>query len=209
MPFGYIGQNQTKQQVKNSGVLSSFDISLLEKKGQAGDSLELIKEYNSTDVSSIIFDAIKEDVYDVHFMTLTNISVSTHNNQVRIRLYENGVEETAGVYQFGYQYADGGQTGNFGESKTTTYTHFRANYSLTTSSNIVANSYQYFHNLGDANKYSTQNMQVTGMSTDSSTYRTVFGGGVLPQTSKVDGIKCYVEAGTFSAVTKLYGVKKL
>ena len=40
-------------------------------------------------------------------------------------------------------------------------------------------------------------------------YRTVFGGGVLPQTSKVDGIKCYVESGTFSAVTKLYGVKKL
>ena len=31
MPFGYIGQNQTKQQVKNSGVLSSFDISHLEK----------------------------------------------------------------------------------------------------------------------------------------------------------------------------------
>ena len=29
MPFGYIGQNQTKQKVKNSGVLSSFDISLL------------------------------------------------------------------------------------------------------------------------------------------------------------------------------------
>ena len=29
MPFGYIGQNQTKQKVKNTGVLSSFDISLL------------------------------------------------------------------------------------------------------------------------------------------------------------------------------------
>ena len=41
MPFGYIGQNQTKQQVKNSGVLSSFDISHLEKQGHAGGSLEL------------------------------------------------------------------------------------------------------------------------------------------------------------------------
>ena len=44
MPFGYIGQNQTKQKIKNSGVLSSFDVSLLEKKGQAGGSLELIEE---------------------------------------------------------------------------------------------------------------------------------------------------------------------
>ena len=35
MPFGYIGQNQTKQKVKNTGVLSSFDISLLQKKGHA------------------------------------------------------------------------------------------------------------------------------------------------------------------------------
>ena len=41
MPFGYIGQNQPKQKVKNEGVLSSFDVSLLEKKGQAGGSLEI------------------------------------------------------------------------------------------------------------------------------------------------------------------------
>ena len=44
MPFGYIGQNQTKQKVKNSGVLSSFEISHLEKQGHAGGSLELIAE---------------------------------------------------------------------------------------------------------------------------------------------------------------------
>ena len=43
MPFGYIGQNQTKQKIKNSGVFSSFDVSLLEKKGQVGGSLELIE----------------------------------------------------------------------------------------------------------------------------------------------------------------------
>ena len=43
MPFGYIGQNQTKQKVKNSGVLSSFEISHLEKQGHAGGSLELIE----------------------------------------------------------------------------------------------------------------------------------------------------------------------
>ena len=26
MPFGYIGQNQPKQKVKNAGVLSSFEV---------------------------------------------------------------------------------------------------------------------------------------------------------------------------------------
>ena len=42
MPFGYIGQNQTKQKVKNSGVLSSFEISHLEKQGHAGGSLDFL-----------------------------------------------------------------------------------------------------------------------------------------------------------------------
>ena len=42
MPFGYTGQNQTKQKVKNSGVLSSFEISHLQSLGQASGSLELI-----------------------------------------------------------------------------------------------------------------------------------------------------------------------
>ena len=49
MPFGYIGQNQTKQKVKNSGVLSSFEISHLEKQGHASGSLELI---STTTISS-------------------------------------------------------------------------------------------------------------------------------------------------------------
>ena len=53
MPFGYIGQNQPKQLVKNSGVLSSFDISLLEKKGHASGSLELIETQTISSLSLI------------------------------------------------------------------------------------------------------------------------------------------------------------
>ena len=36
-----------------------------------------------------------------------------------------------------------------------------------------------------------------------------FGGGVLPQASTVDQIKLFVNAGTFSATAKLYGVKQI
>ena len=67
MPFGYIGQNQTKQKVKNSGVLSSFEVSHLEKLGQAGGSLELIETQTiSSAVASLNFTSIKGGRYDTH-----------------------------------------------------------------------------------------------------------------------------------------------
>ena len=66
MPFGYTGQNQPNQKVKNEGVLSSFDVSLLEKQGQAGGSLELIEEQTISTDTTIDFTSIKENKYDVH-----------------------------------------------------------------------------------------------------------------------------------------------
>ena len=88
MPFGYIGQNQTKQQVKNSGVLSSFDISLLEKKGQAGGSLELIEEQTVSSVSSVNFTDIKENVYDVHFLQFSNILASANSDYPCFKIFK-------------------------------------------------------------------------------------------------------------------------
>ena len=99
MPFGYIGQNQTKQQVKNSGVLSSFDISLLEKEGQSGGSLELIESTSFADVSVQQFQTLKENQYDVHYVTF---SITKSTNRVYMQLREAGTYETAAVYQWAY-----------------------------------------------------------------------------------------------------------
>jgi len=168
--------------------------------------LELIQTQTGSAVTSILFNDIKEDVYNVHFMTMSNYKGTVDNTEARIRFYESGVEENASVYMFAYLYPESG--GTAGESRTTGISHLRACYSLGVGSNRVSNSYQYFYGLGDSSKYSHQTLGVTGMSTDTA-YRTVYGGGALPQASTVDKIKLYFDGGgTFDATVSLYGLKE-
>ena len=101
MSYGYVGDTSTsiKQQVKNAGVLSVSDVLDLEGKGQLGGSLELIEEINLAASTKVIFDTIHEDVYDVHFLTVENVTMSS-SGKVYLRLYESGVEETGAVYRY-------------------------------------------------------------------------------------------------------------
>ena len=165
--------------------------------------LELIETKDLSSVSSATFTDIKENEYNVHFLTLNNFSVSTYNEFCAIRLFENGVEETASVYQFAYQYNEA--TGGNAESKSTTGSAFRGSFSLATGTNYVSNSYSYFYNLGDSTKYSFHTVHSSGMLT-SLNFRTYFGSSVLPQASTVDQIKLFVSSGTFSATASLYGI---
>jgi len=214
MPFGYIGQNQTKQKVKNEGVLSSFEISHLEKQGHAGGSLELIAEQNySSAVSFVDFkdsDGTFDTSYNVHFMTLNNIGMSTGNyNQPAFRFYESGTLESAGVYEFARQ--DGFSAGTTQETRDTVATGIKALVDNGTTTTRSRNLYAYFYNLSDSSKYSFSTFQ--GVSIKGNTdIRYSFGGGVLPQTSTVDGIRVYPAngGGNFSSFNiKLYGVKQI
>ena len=207
MPFGYIGQNQTKQQLKNTGVLSSFDISLLENKGHAGGSLELIEEQTfSSAVANIDFTSIQENKYDVHFMSAKVKFGSGNADLLGLRFYESGVLETASVYQVATQV--GRANGSFGEARQTAYSWIFAGESTVGYQNL----YIYFYNLGNASKYSFCTFQTQLMdSSNISFFR--FGGAVLPQTSVVDGIRLF---GGISGENigeafdiKLYGVKQI
>ena len=207
--YGYSGVDiPTQAAFANVGKFDPAEINELvqEDKWTTFGQLELIETQTGSAVTSILFNDIKEDIYNVHFMTMTDYKGTVLNTEARIRFYESGVEESANVYQFAYLYPE--SSGSAGESRTTSYSHLRAGYSLGVGSNRVSNSYQYFYNLGDSSKYSFQTMHVTGMSTDTS-YRTVFGAGVLPQASTVDKIKFYFDGGgTFDATVSLYGIKE-
>ncbi len=212
MPFGYIGQNQTKQKVKNTGVLSSFDISLLEKQGHASGSLELIAEQTTSGAVSYNFTSIQEATYDVHLLQISGLTVPSGSQDWGIRLYESGVLETASVYQYAYQ--EIGVTGGTAENKSTGESYIKINN--TGSEQWVANIYIYFYNLGNSSKYSFCSFQGMprrntsgGSYNDAGTYMR-FGGGVLPQASVVDGIQIYNSATTSTGGTaKLYGVKQI
>ena len=206
MPYGYLGQNQPNQTVNNSGVFSITDVAELQSQGKLGGSLELIEEQTvSGSPTTIDFTSIKENVYDVMFLSIENMVHSGSTANVGIRFYESGVVETSSVYQYAQQRGTTG--GTFSDTDRST----GVSYMLITpySMNGGAGSYNiycYFYNLGNASKYSFINYHsfVEATSTGFG-----FGGGVLPQASTVDGIQIYTFGRTLTSGTmKLYGVKQ-
>jgi len=203
----YIG-TQPNDVKKNTGLYTPSEILQLTKEGSWGGSLELIEEQTySSGVSFVDFTSIQENKFDVHLLQYSNVSSTepTVNVNLNIRFYESGVLETASVYQNAFQY--GGTGGAFGENKSTaqdTLGTFAGNFQ-----NSKANGYIYLYNLGNSNKYSfATGHSFFGHPTLGAFF--IFGGGVLPQASTVDGIRVMISAGNYDAFNiKLYGVKQI
>lgn len=205
MPFGYTGQNLPNQTKANSGVFSISDVADLEKQGKFGGSLELIAESNPSGVNVVDITDIQESKYNVHFLQV-EVTMSGAGS-LHLQFFESGVLESGAVYQYSYQNAS--SAGNFSTSKGT-----GGNRMFVTrpgDTNKLRTAYNYLYNLGDANKYSYQT--VFGGSDDGSTATLDirFGGGALPQTSVVDGIRLTETSGiqTITGNIKLYGVKQI
>ena len=200
MPFGYIGQNQTKQKVKNSGVLSSFEISHLEKQGHAGGSLELISTTTFSNSSAVNITEGFEG-YDVFFAQVIGLSGSGNMN-FGMQFYESGVLETAGVYQYAQEYiqSDGGRN----EEGSSNASRLVMNSLQSTDS---CGLYIYFYNFTDSSRLSYYTFQ--NAPSYVADFETKFGGGCLSQASVVDGVSFTPNTGTISGTIKLYGVKKI
>ena len=210
--YGYVGkESDIPQQAfkANAGVLSVNDhlaLSQENKLTQYGQ-LELIETQTFSGVTAVDFTDIKEDIYNVHFITISNVDFSGGQSSLGIQFYESGVLETASVYQYANQY---GQTdGTFGESKSTGISLIyinAANFGFTSTDS--GHTYVYLYNLGDSSKYSFLTEQ--GVLEDSGTMKMLFGSGVLPQASTVDGIRLKETIGggaTVSGTASLYGIR--
>ena len=209
--MAYLG-TQPNDVKKNTGLYTPSEILQLTKEGSWGGSLELIAEQTTSGAVSYNFQSIKENIYDVHFLQISGLTVPAGSQSWGIRFFESEVLETASVYQYAYQ--ENGVTGNAYENKSTGESYIKFNN--TGSEQWVANMYVYFYNLGNSSKYSFCTYQGMperrtsgGSYNDAGTY-TRFGGGVLPQASTVDGIQIYNSATTSTGGTaKLYGVKEI
>jgi hypothetical protein len=203
--MAYLG-TQPNDVKKNTGLYTPSEILQLTKDGSWGGSLELIEEKSISGVSSAIFTSIKENVYDVHFLEIIDFQPATDGTDCRIRFFESGVEESASVYQFAFQFGTAG--GTFQEVVDTSESYLRATFNTGSATNEKAHSYNYFYNLGDSAKFSfyTHQNVLTNNNTD---FNMAFGGGVLPQASTVDQIKLFNGSGNFSCTAKLYGVKQI
>ena len=207
MPYGYLGQNTPNQTVSNSGVFSISDVADLTKQGKFGGSLELIaEEIVSGSPVSIDFTSIKEDVYDVMFLTISNINHSGSTANIGLRFYESGTLETASVYQYAQQRGTTGGTFSDTDKSTGMSSILISPYSMNGGVGSY-NMYCYLYNLGNASKYSFTTYQSFVQATSTGFG---FGGGVLPQASIVNGIQIYTYNRTLTSGTaKLYGVKQI
>jgi len=188
-------------ELANSGIFSVNDINDLINNQQYPKIGELqhIQTQTFSEVYNLNFMEIQEEYYDVHFMTFNRVNGYSAINS-GIQFYEDGVLETANVYQDASQYGTTG--GSFGESKSTArnriYLHNYGNQQPT-------GGYAYFYNLGDSTKYSFCTWHSIQAFTSSGTM--FFGSGVMTQASKVNGIKIYIDSISMSGSISLYGIR--
>ena len=208
--YGYVGVDIPAQSFgSNKGVFNPAEINDLVANNQwtTFGQLELIetKTYSSA-IANIDFTDIKENIYNVHFLTYNNVQGSGGASlDLCVRFYANGGWISGPpYYQKAFQYGNTG--GTFGEDKSTgdtTILSIAGNYQ-----NAVANGYLYLYNLGDSSKYSFATSHSFFTHPTAGAYMK-FGSAVLPQTNQVTGIRFLNDnADNFSAYDiSLYGIR--
>ena len=194
--------------MSNSGVFDVNDIRyLMDYQQWSGvGTLELIQTQSASNSAVLDFLNIKEDIYNVHFMTVTNFQPASDNHYIAYRLYESGTLETAAVYQQARQY--GIASGTSGESNSTGIDEVTVSHATGTDDEETNNCYIYFYNLGDSSKYSFSTSHSSGVQAGGSA-NFEFASACLPQTSTVDGIRILTDQGSNMehAEVSLYGIR--
>tara|TARA_Y100000114_G_scaffold5606_1_gene4575 strand:+ start:503 stop:1135 length:633 start_codon:yes stop_codon:yes gene_type:complete len=208
--MSYIPKDAVTQSFKsNKGVLTPNQIIELdnENKFTKYGQLELIQTQTASSVSTLDFTSIQENTYNVHFLTVNNYQADTDNKIFTIQLFENGVVETASVYQIAIQ--GGRANGTFSEYKSTSFSSgvMSVGSGIDNASDSSANSYIYFYNLGDSTSFSASTYHIVYNYYDGAVFEMNYGSGVLPQASTVDGMRILTNGGTFSGDFSLYGIR--
>ena len=207
--YGYIPESPAQSFGNNKGIFTPNDIYNLDLacKFSTVGTLELIQTQTASSVSTLDFTAIKESTYNVHFLTVNNYQASSDNSIFSIRLYENGVLETASVYRV--TMVGGRAYGTFSTYQSASYNGglMSIGSGIDNASASSCNAYIYFYDLGDSSRYSFASYKSSYNYYDNAVYEMNFGSGSLPQTSEVTGLRILPNAGTFSGDFTLYGIR--
>jgi len=207
----YLG-TQPNDVKKNTGLYTPSEILQLTKEGSWGGSLELIAEQTADGTStSLNFTDIKENIYDVHFMTYSNIQGnSTTAQDLRARVSNDGGSSFEGGTNYDYANQDGRTNGTFSEIQDTGSDIFMIAPDLDNETNASINGYIYFYDLGDSTKYSfVTDMNFLYQSAVNGRFR--WGSSVYKVAETINAIQLMTSSGGgFSAGNvKLYGVKQI
>ena len=201
--MAYLG-TQPNDVKKNTGLYTPSEILQLTKDGSWGGSLELISETSFSTASSVSITNIKENVYDVHFLSLV-LTGSHQDHRLDISFSNDGGSSFENSnYQYAKQF---GQTdGTFNEQKSTSAT-LGIQMGANMDSNRGWNSYAYLYNLGNSSKYSfVTNQSFGSRSGDAGVNKMEFGGGVYTVAETINAFKFAGNVGTLTGVCSLYGI---
>ena len=153
--FGYIPESPEQSFGNNKGIFTPtdiYDLTRADKFTQYGQ-LELIETQTvSGTPTTINFTSIKENIYNVHFMTYNNMhgnSATAQDIGARVS-NDGGSSYESSNYQQANQ--DGRTDGTFSEIQSTSADRFMLAPDLDNETNASVNGYVYFYNLGDSTK---------------------------------------------------------
>jgi hypothetical protein len=167
--------------------------------------LELIETQTFTGVQYVDFTDIKEDIYNVHFVTWSDqrIENTTNTRLFRLLFFESGVIETATVYDQAIQYCYG--NGTFGETRSTATGGIQIGGSTNNTATDNSNGFLYVYNAGDNTKHTSVTLHNTRQR--NTLFVSEFGAGNLPQASIVDGFRFeQPQSNTIQGTVSLYGI---
>ena len=208
--MAYIG-TQPNNVKKNKGLYTPSDILQLTKEGSWGGSLELIAEQTFSGVSSVAFTDIKENVYDVHFIQISNFQQDGGDNfGLRFLLSNDGGSsyETSN-YQMAFFDLDTG--GGTTDNRSTSRAHFQSTViSLDRDSTATSRGggYIYMYDAGNSSKFTSQSNQSYSIG---SSYNTAFGGATYTVAETINAFK-FDDFGTgynIYGTIKVFGVKQI
>ena len=126
--------------------------------------LELIQTQTVSGVNSVEFTNIKEDIYNVHFITINNFTQNGGDNFGMRFLLSNDSGSTYETSNYQMAYFEITPDGNNSENRSTSRTHFQntiVTLDKDTSPRSVGGGYYYLYNAGDSSKYTYQTNQTS------------------------------------------------
>ena len=211
LKYGYKGAEPTQSFGNNTGVFDSNDINNLiaDNKWTTFGQLELIETLTASGTATTLnFTNIKQDIYNVHFLTISDVFFSGTNVLTRLRLSNNGgTSFISSGYQYAYQ--SGNNAGTFNENKSTSDSYINLIQNTGNEATEVTNAYVYFYNLGDSSKYSFLTYHYSGMSSAGTYYQMGFGSGVLPTAETHNAFQLLdgLLTRNINAKCSLYGIR--
>ena len=194
----------------NSGVFTIDDINFLKDNQQypSFGQLELIQTQVASGSSLYIdFTNIKENTYNVHFLTWNNAVPTTDQKTLTLRLSDDGGSTyESSNYDFAFQNFN--SNGSFNNNSSTTGTFMYCSTSVGNASGESANGYAYLYNLGDSAKYSFHTWQNTDMQA-APRFQVFYGSSCYHVASTINALRLGTADGSsnWSGDFSLYGIR--